>query len=71
MVGQNLILVSEIILFIPNPAEEERKNNQKRKNIFGNKLSSSTKNCSSENSSVVADSQTVHPSSLLSYRYLQ
>ena len=37
---------------------------------LGNNLFSSTENGSSENRSVVADFQTVHPNSLLHYRYL-
>jgi len=66
MVAKNLIFVRETLLFIPNASEQEWISNATE--IIGNNVSSSTENESYENRSVVANSQTVHSSSLLHYR---
>jgi len=70
MVAQNLIFVTEVFLFIPNATEQEIYSNQNLKIEFGNSVNSWAENESSENLSVIADSQTLHPSSLLHYLYL-
>jgi len=63
-------LLEEFFYFFPVPPNRNEKLTKPEINKFGNNLSSSTENELSENLSAVADSQAVHSSSILHYRYL-
>jgi len=63
-------LVEEFFYLFPVPPNRNEKVTKTEINKLGNNFSFSTENESSENLSVVADSQTVHSSSLLHYWFL-
>jgi hypothetical protein len=62
-------LLEKLFYLFPIPPSKTEKINKTEIKKVGNNVSSSTENGSSENLSVVADSQTLHPKSLLHYRY--